>query len=350
LKERQNDRPWYEWPAPLKNRDQKALARHREQLSAEIAREKMLQFLFHRQWQALKAYCRDREIRIFGDLPFYISYDSADVWSHPQYFSLDEEKNPVGLAGVPPDYFNESGQLWGMPVYRWGELKKNGYDWWIRRIRKNLEFFDLLRLDHFHAFADYWEVPAGEKSAIKGEWRPGPGHDFFVALQKSIGELPLIAEDLGDISPEVYQLRDDFDLPGMMVLQFAFGPGLPRSVHAPHNYRPNGIAYTGTHDNNTTKGWFESDLDADGRARLNAYAGATVTVANASRELMRLAFRSGARTAIAPMQDVLNCGAEARMNTPSTVGGNWRWRLKTGQADEEAGKALRGMTELYGRY
>lgn len=350
LKQEYDAKPWYEWPQPLKNREAKALAEQRSRFAEAVEQEKVLQFLVAKQWQELKYYCNGRGIQLFGDLPFYLSYDSADVWAYPQYFSLNAQKEMTAVAGVPPDYFNENGQLWGMPVYRWDALRAKRYDWWVHRLQKNLEYFDLLRLDHFRAFSEYWEVPVGEKTAINGNWKPGLGKAFFKFLQKQLGKLPLVAEDLGDITDDVYALRDEFHLPGMSVLQFAFGENMATTPHAPHNFSPNAIAYTGTHDNNTTKGWFRTDLDEASKNRLSRYAGKEIDADNCTKELIRLAYRSVAKTVIIPLQDLLNYDETARMNEPSTIGTNWGWRLEGGELTDAVRERLLEWVGVYGRY
>lgn len=342
-------KPWYEWPQAYKLREPEALqaraVEHREQLD----QIKWLQFVFARQWAELRAYCRQRSIELVGDLPFYVSYDSADVWSHRELFHLDEEGRVLGMAGVPPDAFSDEGQLWGMPVFRWPVLKERGYDWWIARLRRNMELFDLVRLDHFRAFAAYWEVPAGESNAINGKWQEGPGAHFFKVVKKALGSLPFVAEDLGDINEQVLALRDQFGLPGMKVLQFAFGEDFTQSDYIPHNYTLNFIVYTGTHDNNTTRGWFRQEADESVRSRLRHYLGKDVSEDTVVEQLAHLAYGSVARMAILPLQDVLALDEEARMNTPASGSGNWGWRLHPGQLTPEAGDRLRHWTWLYNR-
>ena len=349
LKKMHGGKPWYEWPQDYKLRQPAALAQLAKAHAGELDKAKWLQFIFARQWHQLKDYCNHRGIQLLGDLPFYVSYDSADVWAHRDIFALDEEGQRTGMAGVPPDAFSDDGQLWGMPVFRWEVLKERGYDWWIDRLRKNQELFDLVRLDHFRAFADYWEVPAGETTARNGEWKPGPGADFFMAVEKALGELPFVAEDLGEITPPVLHLRDQFRLPGMKILQFAFGSDMPRSDYIPHNYTQNFLVYTGTHDNNTIRGWFNRDADEATRLRLEKYVGRPLSAAEIHLELGRMAYASLARIAILPLQDVLALDETARMNTPASGENNWGWRLMPGQltaADEER---LRQWTIMYNR-
>ncbi len=345
----QQHKAWFDWPDEFKKRDKKALQAFAASSQNFIRKEKWLQFIFFRQWHALKIYCHKRSIKLLGDLPFYISYDSADVWANPQLFSLDKNSRMIGVAGVPPDYFNAEGQLWGMPVFRWDDLKKTNYDWWLQRIRKNLELFDELRLDHFRAFADYWEVPSAEKTAINGEWKTGPGSDFFNVIKKEFGKLPFVAEDLGEITPEVYALRDEFALPGMKVLQFAFGDDMPQSIHIPHNYPQNCYAYTGTHDNNTLVGWFENDADAQNLKRLKQYAGSKISAENINFLLIRMLYASVAKTVIVPMQDILGEDERSRMNTPASAALNWSWQLLPGKLNKQLQKKLKKMALLYNR-
>jgi 4-alpha-glucanotransferase len=349
LKARFDDNPWYAWPDEFRHRHLKSLMKFTAEHTNALTKTKWLQFIFFRQWKALKDYCNRLHIRMLGDLPFYMSHDSVDVWSQPEIFKLKKDGSMAGVAGVPPDYFNENGQRWGMPVYRWDVLKGQRFDWWVKRIRKNLELTDLLRLDHFRAFAAYWEVPASEETAIKGKWNPGPGEAFFRVLQQELGELPLVAEDLGDIGEDVYRLRDQFALPGMKVLQFAFGTNMPESDHIPHNYSENFIAYTGTHDNNTTRGWFCHDIRKEDRHQVGLYAGQPVTEKNISRILARMAYASVARTVIIPVQDVLSMDENARMNIPASTSGNWAWRMIPDELTQREEDLLKEWTGTYYR-
>lgn len=348
LKEHHHGKPWYRWRDEYKLRYKKSIATFCERNTEEIEKVKWLQFIFSNQWHAVKAYCNTRGIQLFGDMPFYVSYDSADVWSHPEIFSIGKEGNIIGIAGVPPDYFNANGQLWGMPVFKWDILKKTGYAWWIHRMKKNIELFDLLRLDHFRAFASYWEVPAKEKTAKRGRWKAGPGVEIFKVFRKELGKLPFVAEDLGDINDTVRDLRQQFKLPGMKVLHFAFAENMPVSEYIPHNYTGNFIAYTGTHDNNTTRGWYRKDLNKDGRKRLQQYAGMTVNERNVHIVLSRMAYASVAKTAILPMQDVLGLSESARMNMPASAKNNWLWRMQPGKLMKEE-KMLLELTRLFNR-
>jgi malto-oligosyltrehalose synthase/4-alpha-glucanotransferase len=349
LKELHEGRPWYEWPDDYKLRDSAALDHLRKRTANELEYSKWCQWVFTRQWTSFKRSCNDQGLQLIGDLPFYVSYDSADVWAAQHLFYLDESGARLGVAGVPPDAFSADGQLWGMPVYRWEVLKEEGYRWWIDRLRKNIELFDLVRLDHFRAFADYWEVPAGEDTAKNGSWKEGPGAEFFAAVKEALGDLPFVAEDLGEINDKVLELRDAFGLPGMKIIQFAFGEDIGSSDYIPHNYSSNFIVYTGTHDNNTTKGWFRQEADEEMRRRLEQYTGALVTEDTINAVLSRLAYASVAATVILPLQDVLKLDEQARMNTPASGTKNWGWRLQPGQLTPSHESELREWTRLYNR-
>jgi len=349
LKERFQGEPWNRWPRELRDRDPDALAAARESLAQRVGFERFVQYLFHRQWASLREHCAGLGVRIFGDLSFYVNHDSADVWTHPELFHLDGDRNPVTVAGVPPDYFSRTGQLWGNPVYRWDRLQESGYAWWFRRLQRNLQLFDLVRIDHFRGFAAYWEVPAKEKTAIGGAWVPGPGEKFFHALKDRFPSLPIVAEDLGLITPDVRELMNRFGLPGMKVLLFAFGDNLATNPYVPHNHVKNCLVYTGTHDNNTVRGWFETEMEAGDRSRMERYLGRTIGGENVVREMLRAALMSVARIAVLPMQDVLGLGREARMNTPAVARGNWEWQLTAPQLSSAVADELRGMTETYGR-
>jgi 4-alpha-glucanotransferase len=349
LRQSLGDCPWYSWPEEYKFRDLKSLLKFTDDHQENISYEKWLQYQFFKQWKDLRRFCNDLNISIIGDLPFYISYDSVDVWSRQEIFKLNSKGEIEGIAGVPPDYFNDKGQLWGMPVYRWEILQETGYDWWIKRIRKNLELVDLLRLDHFRAFVDYWDVASGEKTAENGAWKPGPGADLFRVFQQEFGRLPFIAEDLGDINQAVHKMRDKFSLPGMKVLQFAFGNNLAGSEHIPHNFDLNFIVYTGTHDNNTTVGWFANELKKEHRGQLETYVGKKLKANSVSHEMIRLAYSSVARIVIIPVQDLLSLDGQARMNTPASTSGNWSWRLLTGQLSDSEERKLREWVAFYNR-
>lgn len=350
LKEHHQSAPWYEWEKEFKSRNNEALQQFSVANEALLTKIKWQQFIFFKQWHELRAFAHQKGVKLYGDLPFYVGHDSADVWSNPEIFSIDAEGQLTGVAGVPPDYFNAEGQLWGMPVYNWATLKAGGYTWWLERIRKNMELYDLLRLDHFRAFYDYWEVPAGAENAINGEWHLGPGTDFFEVLQREFPEMPFIAEDLGKITAEVFLLRDAFALPGMKVLQFSFGEDIANSEHVPHGYATtNFVVYTGTHDNNTSLGWYEQDSTKGDRQRIEDYAGVTVSKKNVHVVMGRLAYMSIAKIVILPVQDILGLDERSRMNTPATVVGNWGWRLKAGQLGLMEELRLKMWTEIFGR-
>lgn len=346
LKDRYDQKPWFLWPHEYKKRDQDSLERFAADHRRSLDKIKWLQFVFDTQWSRLKNYCSDRGIAIFGDMPFYVSHDSVDVWSHPEYFCLDQDGNMTGIAGVPPDYFSETGQLWGMPTYNWHAIARNNYKWWLDRLRRNLKLFDLLRIDHFRAFAEYWQIPAGEDTAINGEWLSGPGIAFFEAVKKSLGSLPFVAEDLGDNMAPVYKLRDEIGLPGMKVLQFAFGGSI---VDRPHNHTENSIVYTGTHDNNTTVGWYRLELGKAERKRLEQYLGQKTSEKNIHLNLARVAYGSVAGICIIPMQDILGLDEATRMNAPGSVGRNWQWRLTGDELTEDILLRLSDWVRLYDR-
>jgi malto-oligosyltrehalose synthase/4-alpha-glucanotransferase len=346
----ENGKPWYQWPTPLKQRQNDALKNIAAKHQSALVELKWQQFVFFKQWKALKQKAEVLSIQFIGDIPFYCAHNSADVWANPELFAVDKNGLATGIAGVPPDYFNANGQLWGMPVYNWKAMEKDNFNWWKNRMSMNLALYDVVRLDHFRAFDEYWEVPAGSETAKTGSWKVGPRKAFFDTLEKSLGKMPLIAEDLGEITEEVYQLRDDLALPGMKVLQFAFGDDMPQSVHIPHQYQnSNCLVYTGTHDNNTTRGWFEEDADKLTRARIERYLGAKVTSKTVAEHLVRLALASTADIAIIPIQDLLNLPASQRMNTPASVEGNWTWKLANDDFYKEMADDLAAKLETYGR-
>ena len=340
---------WNEWPEALRDRDRDALIQCRKESQDCVEKERFLQYLFFKQWSFLKRYCNQKGICIIGDMPIYVVYDSADVWAHPDLFNLDQEKRPITVAGVPPDYFSETGQLWGNPVYRWDALKKTGYEWWIQRVGFNLQQFDLVRVDHFRGFMAYWEVPAREEVATNGRWVEAPALDFFNRLLKNFPNLPIIAEDLGTITPDVWDLMDRFGFPGMKVLLFAFGRDLPTNPYAPHNHVKNCVVYTGTHDNNTARGWFEHEATPEDKQRLSRYLGREVTAETIHLELIRLAMMSVADRVVFPMQDILGLDESARMNRPARKQGNWGWRVLSSQLTPELSRKFSEMTEIFGR-
>jgi 4-alpha-glucanotransferase len=340
---------WSEWPLEIRGRRPEASKTVGKQLKDRIEMEKFLQYVFFHQWSSLKDYCNQKGIQIIGDIPIYVNYDSADVWIHPELFKLDNEKKPYVVAGVPPDYFSETGQRWGNPLYRWDVLKEKGYDWWIQRMKHNLELFDFVRVDHFRGFIAYWEVPATEKTAMNGMWIEAPAMDFFDHLTRRFPNVPIIAEDLGIITSDVREIMHHFGFPGMKVLLFAFGEDLPTNPYIPHNLVENCVLYTGTHDNNTVRGWFEEEATPGEKGRLFHYLGREVPVEELHWELIRLAMMSVANIVIFPMQDILGLGGEARMNRPATAEGNWQWRLSPEQLTHSPAERLLKMTEIYGR-
>jgi len=341
LRERHGRAAWTSWPEALRRREPEALRAARSELEGEVRFHAFVQFCFARQLAALRAEAARRGIALLGDLPIYVAADAADVWAHPDLFELDDEGRPALVAGVPPDYFSADGQLWGNPLYRWPVLAESGYAWWIDRIRANLAQVDLLRLDHFRAFQAYWQVEAGASTARDGQWVEGPGRALFDALRAALGELPLLAEDLGLITDEVHALRRDLDLPGMKVLQFGFHTG--SEDHLPHRVEPATAYYTGTHDNQTTRGWFEAANDDERRRALDYLGGAPEEVA---WSMVRAVWTSVAEIAIAPAQDVLGLASDARMNTPGVPGGNWGWRLPETTLDDDTVEGLRRLTEV----
>ncbi|MBL0345372.1 4-alpha-glucanotransferase [Candidatus Villigracilis affinis] len=349
LKEANGGGAWNGWPEALRKRKKTALSKAQKELGESITRYAFYQFIFFRQWNKLRIYANERGIQIIGDIPIFVAYDSSDVWSHPELFYLDREGNPTVVAGVPPDEFSSTGQLWGNPLYKWDVHKKEGYAWWLSRVRSSLQIFDILRFDHFRGFAGYYEIPADHATAEFGRWVTGPGKDLFRAVDKFLGDglithgtgLPVIAEDLGLVTPDVIELLAAFDLPGMKVLQFAFsGPDNP---FLPHNYVPNSVAYTGTHDNDTARGWFEHAA-AHEREFAQRYLG--VDGNDFAWDLIRGVWKSVAVMAITPMQDLLNLGSEARMNFPSKLGGNWEWRMGEQDLREDIAARLRDLNWL----
>ncbi|MEG1541777.1 MAG: 4-alpha-glucanotransferase, partial [Oscillospiraceae bacterium] len=346
LKDANGGKSWFNWDAPLKLREPAALENAGLQYKADIDFYKALQFLFYRQWNALHSYATGKGISIIGDLPIYVAPDSAELWSEPKMFQLDENLLPTEVAGCPPDGFTAEGQLWGNPLYAWEALAQEGYAWWISRISHQLKIFDVLRIDHFRGFDSYYSIPFGSENAKNGLWRRGPGMELFRALKNAIGEKPIIAEDLGFLTPSVRALLADSGFPGMKVLQFAFD-SREDSDYLPHNFPVNCVAYTGTHDNDTINGWMNSAPAAD-IAKAREYLRISEDENSASAMLCAL-WGSVAETAIAQMQDLLGLSADARMNTPGTMSGNWQWRMKNGAATNELALWLRRKTELYGR-
>jgi len=357
LKEHRGLSAWNTWEEEVRTRQPEALESWREKLDHGIRCHKYKQFQFFRQWRELKDYCNRVGIKLIGDMPIFVALDSAEVWSRPDLFHLDECGMPTVVAGVPPDYFSETGQLWGNPVYRWDVMARDGYTWWIDRFRALHALVDIVRVDHFRGFESYWEVPGTATTAMNGRWVPGPGAELFRAVQQAPGDLPLIAEDLGMITPEVDALRDELGLPGMRVLQFAFGSDAKADEYKPHNYPRNCVVYTGTHDNNTTVGWFRDTGTQDTtqtaeekkgeRDLALKYLGSNGQQIH--RDFIRVALMSVADTAVFPMQDVLGLGSEARMNLPGTARANWRWRFTFDMLTGETRDMLRDLTIIYGR-
>jgi len=347
LKDANDGRAWWDWNRQLAERQPAALEKARAELEDQIVAQKFFQFCFFRQWSALRDYCRTRGVDIIGDLPIFVAHDSADVWAHREYFKLDDRGNPTVVAGVPPDYFSETGQLWGNPLYDWDRLRIDGFKWWIDRVRFALSQFDRLRIDHFRGFAACWEIPAGDPTAQNGQWLPAPGRELFLALTGALGDLPIIAENLGVITPDVESLREEFGFPGMRVLQFAFSSDAA-NVHLPHNHTRDVVVYTGTHDNDTTVGWFANLSQGQERDLCLEYLRSSGQEIH--RDLIRAAFASVAETAIIPLQDVLGLGNKARMNLPASQSGNWAWRFKAELLTDEIADGLKQLSTLYGRY
>jgi 4-alpha-glucanotransferase len=337
--------PWWKWPGPVRNREPAALTAALAGARRELRSIAFEQYVFDRQWQRLREYANTRGICLFGDLPFYVDLNSVEVWWHRRLFRVDAAGEPDAVAGVPPDYFNADGQLWGNPLYDWEAMRADGFRWWIDRLRGQLRCFDLVRIDHFRALESYWEVPASATTARDGQWRQAPGADLLAAVERSLGDTPLVAEDLGTITPAVRALRDEFNLPGMLVLQFAFD-GSPQNPYLPDNHVENAVVYTGTHDNDTTVGWYTS-LDAGTRARVDAALASTP--GDMPGALIRAAYASTARFAVIPMQDLLGLGTEARMNFPGRAAGNWGWRFRWDQVDPQLTERCRRLAVLSGR-
>lgn len=345
LKEAHGGAPWPTWEAPLRDREPAALEEARQRYALEIQSQIYRQFIFFRQWESLRQHAHRLGIQIIGDIPIFVAHDSADVWSHPDLFYLDQRGRPKVVAGVPPDYFSPTGQLWGNPLYRWRVHAKTGYAWWLERIRAVLKSVDIIRIDHFRGFAGYWEVSGRAKNAIKGRWVRGPGKKFFQAVRDALGDLPIIAEDLGVITPDVVDLRDSFELPGMRVLEFGFGNGA-HDPFLPHNYPVNTVVYTGTHDNDTVLGWYQrvNDSEKDFYRRYFARDGRDV-----SWDMIRGAWSSVAVFSLAPLQDFLGLDNLARMNYPGNPSGNWSWRMPEGVLDEALKWRIKEMNALYAR-
>jgi 4-alpha-glucanotransferase len=349
LQEQFPGRTWNQWPDGIRDRIPDAISGARNRCKERIEQEMVLQFFFHHQWTAFKRYCAGKGLVILGDLPLYVHYNSADVWSHPELFNLDPMGNPRGVAGVPPDYFSSEGQLWGNPVFRWDAMKKEQYDWWVQRFSRAVAQYDMIRIDHFRGFQAYWEVPPGEKTAVTGIWVPGPGADFFTRVFEIFPGLSIVAEDLGYITPAVTELMNRFHLPGMRVLLFGFH-GDPRvNPNHPANIIDHCVVYTGTHDNNTVKGWFEKDASGEEKRELFRVSGRDVPGSDINKVLISLATHSPARLVIIPVQDILGLGSEARMNRPGSQEGNWTWRISPVEMTHDLDECLHDMPFISAR-
>lgn len=357
LKGKHGGRPWTDWGSALVHREPAALDEARHVLHEEIALETFAQFVFYKQWAALRSYSAERGIVFFGDLPIYVAHDSSDVWANRELFALDDSGQPIVVAGVPPDYFSETGQRWGNPIYRWDRLEETGYEWWIKRVRAAFDQVDIVRLDHFRGFEAYWEVPATEQTAVHGRWVKGPGQRLFDVLAERLGQLPIVAEDLGVITDEVRTLIHTNGFPGMAILQFAFGSDASNSFLT-HNYRPGLVAYTGSHDNDTVHGWYASansteDPEVELRARnycLDYLGLSQADLPDLHWAFVRVLESSVARTVVIPVQDLLGLSGKARMNVPGKLGGNWLWRLQRNQLTELESESLRHLTQIFGRF
>lgn len=349
LREHFGTEDWTTWPSELVHRESKALGEYRERLSREFEYHQFVQFDFHRQWSRLRTYANQNDVALFGDMPIFVAHGSADVWANQSGFKLDGNGKPLEVAGVPPDYFSKNGQLWGNPLYNWEEMKAQGYRWWVKRLEAAFESFDLLRIDHFRAFESYWAVPAGAKTARGGEWKPGPGVEPFEAARNQLGELPIVAEDLGLITEEVHQLRDQLAFPGMRVLQFGFD-NEHDGYHRPNEYPENCVAYTGTHDNSTTMAWYRSGTESKTRCELlEPWLEEQPQDMRVHWQLLSMIYKSDASLAIAPMQDILGLGDDARMNMPGEAQGNWQWRLEASELNDDLADQLRDVCKSSGR-
>lgn len=348
IKDAHEGKSWSEWEELLKKREKTALEKVKEELEDEIGFYQFQQYEFDRQWKKLHTYAKEQGIQIIGDIPIYVAFDSADAWAAPELFQFDEENNPIRVAGCPPDAFAKTGQLWGNPLYNWAYHKKTGYDWWLKRIAYCFDLYDIVRIDHFRGFDEYYSIPYGDETAVNGHWEKGPGMDLFNTVKEKLGELDIIAEDLGFLTESVFQLLKDSGYPGMKVLQFAFDPS-EDSDYLTYKYQRNCVVYTGTHDNDTTAGWFEKLSDGDREVALRYMNSFYTPKEEQHWDLIALAMRSTADTCIIPVQDFLGLGSEARINMPSTLGDNWKWRMTKGAFSEELKEKIRRMTKLYGR-
>lgn len=348
LKNQNDGKSWIEWEEEIRLRKPEAVEYYKKELEEECNFYKFLQYEFHEQWTKVKEYAHKKGIQIVGDVPIYVAFDSADTWANPELFQLDEKNLPLGVAGCPPDAFSATGQLWGNPLYNWAYHKKTGYDWWLKRIAYCFDLYDIVRIDHFRGFDEYYSIPYGDETAVNGHWEKGPGMDLFNTVKEKLGELDIIAEDLGFLTESVFQLLKDSGYPGMKVLQFAFDPS-EDSDYLTYKYQRNCVVYTGTHDNDTTAGWFEKLSDGDKEVALRYMNSFYTPKEEQHWDLIALAMRSTADTCIIPVQDFLGLGSEARINMPSTLGDNWKWRMTKGAFSEELKEKIRRMTKLYGR-
>ena len=348
LKNQNDGKSWIEWEEEIRLRKPEAVECYKRELEEECNFYEFLQYEFHEQWTKVKEYAHEKGIQIVGDVPIYGAFDSADTWANPELFQLDEKNLPLGVAGCPPDAFSATGQLWGNPLYNWAYHKKTGYDWWLKRIAYCFDLYDIVRIDHFRGFDEYYSIPYGDETAVNGHWEKGPGMDLFNTVKEKLGELDIIAEDLGFLTESVFQLLKDSGYPGMKVLQFAFDPS-EDSDYLTYKYQRNCVVYTGTHDNDTTAGWFEKLSDEDKEVALRYMNSFYTPKEEQHWDLIALAMRSTADTCIIPVQDFLGLGSEARINMPSTLGDNWKWRMTKGAFSEELKEKIRRMTKLYGR-
>lgn len=348
LKNQNDGKSWIEWEEESRLRKPEAVECYKRELEEECNFYEFLQYEFHEQWTKVKEYAHEKGIQIVGDVPIYVAFDSADTWANPELFQLDEKNLPLGVAGCPPDAFSATGQLWGNPLYNWAYHKKTGYDWWLKRIAYCFDLYDIVRIDHFRGFDEYYSIPYGDETAVNGHWEKGPGMDLFNTVKEKLGELDIIAEDLGFLTESVFQLLKDSGYPGMKVLQFAFDPS-EDSDYLTYKYQRNCVVYTGTHDNDTTAGWFEKLSDGDKEVALRYMNSFYTPKEEQHWDLIALAMRSTADTCIIPVQDFLGLGSEARINMPSTLGDNWKWRMTKGAFSEELKEKIRRMTKLYGR-
>lgn len=349
LHEQYAGKHWSKWPTDILKRTPEAIAKAREDLQEHILRIIFDQYLFDKQWKALRAYCRERYIAIFGDMPIYVDHDSADLWRQPHLWKLDSKYQPTVVAGVPPDYFSATGQLWESPIYDWDAHQEQDFSWWINRIHRNLDLFDILRIDHFRGLVAYWEVPQGEETALNGKWVDAPIQDFLKKLYASRSSLALVAEDLGVITPDVRETMRQYDLPGMKILQFAFGDNLAENPYAPHNIEKHSVAYTGTHDNNPIQAWYEEEADVAVRTQLSEYMGKDIRRDELHWDMVRLVMGSRAQLAVVPTQDLLGLGMYSRMNRPGNLSGNWHWRMAPGAITDSIVKRFSRLVKMYGR-